>query len=153
MAGAQTGTFTCREQYFDFGENLDIFQILGQGGAVRAGETYTGLVYGTLMAQDNVTANPGGGQANAVQIVSPMVRITTVGSAGDSVVLPVSKRGMQIVLINDAAANACNVFPATGEQINAAGANTAFSAAAQNGTGTSGTFIFYCFSAGAWRTK
>lgn len=152
MAGAATGTVTAREIYFDFGESLDVFQILGQGGGVLVGETVNGLGYGTKMAQDNITANSGGGQANAVQITSPQARITVVAAAGDSVILPISKRGMQIAIVNDAAANACNVFPATGDTINGAAPNTAFSLAAVNGAGA-GPTIFYCYSAGAWRTK
>lgn len=145
-------TLTAREVYIDYGENLDIFQTLGQGGNVKVGQTIFGQTYGTGVAQDNLTAHAGGGQANAVQITALQARVTVVASAGDSIILPVSQRGYQIAIVNDAAANACNVFPATGEQINGAGANVAFSLTAQNGGGT-GPTIFYCFTAGSWRTK
>lgn len=152
MAGTVLGSSVARDTYIDQGETLDVVQILSQGGAIKAGQTIAGFFYGTLCSADNITAHAGGGQANAFPIVAPINRITIVASAGDSVVLPFSKQGMEVVLLNDAAANACNVFPATGEQINGAGANVAFSLTAQNGAGT-GPTIFYCFTVGSWRTK
>jgi hypothetical protein len=148
MAGASTGTLTARESYQDFGESLDVYQVLGQGGFVQSGQTFAGFMYGNAMAQDNITAKSGGGQALAVQIIAPLARITTVAVAADSVVLPVSKRGMIVVITNDAAANAANVFPATGDAINALAVNAAFSL-----TVAAGPTIFYCFTAGTWRTK
>lgn len=146
-------TPTARDQYVDMGEALDIIQVLGPGGAVLTGQTLNGLFYGTRMATDNVTAHAGGGQALGVPVTTPLFRVTTVGTAADSITLPPAIRGNEITIINDAAANAMNVFPAVGETINGAAANTALSILAQNGTGTAGTILFYCFSNGAWRTK
>lgn len=145
-------TPTARDQYVDFGEALDVLQVLGPGGAVLTGQTLNGFFYGNNMAQDTITAHAGGGQANAVPIVSGLARITVVASAGDSVVLPKSVRGMEVALVNDAAVNACNVFPAVGDSINALAVNTAFSLAAVNGAGA-GPTVFYCYTAGVWRTK
>jgi hypothetical protein len=136
----------------DRGENLDVSQVLSPGGTVTAGQSFNNQLYGQGMAQDTVTAHAGGGQANGVPVVGPMIRVTVVASAGDSITLPPSVRGMQVIVLNDAAANAMNVFPATGETINAGAANAALSVAAQNGAGT-GPTIFYCFTNGAWRTK
>ncbi len=141
-------TLTAREIYQDFGESLDILQILGQGGTILLGESFNGQMYGTKMATDTITAFATGGQTNAVQLTTPYNRITTVVTAGDSVKLPVSSRGNVILIVNDASANACNVFPAVGEAINALGANTAFSL-----TVAAGPTLFYCFTAGLWRTK
>lgn len=141
-------TTTARDTYIDLGEHIDLVQILTPGGAVASGQTWNGQLYGQNMAQDNITAHATGGQANAVPITGPMARITIVGTAGDSVVLPLSARGMEIVVVNDAAANAANVFPAVGDAINALGANTAFSL-----TVAAGPTIFYCYSNGLWRTK
>lgn len=83
-----------------------------------------------LSATDAITAHAGGGQGSAVLLTSDINRVTTVGSAGDSVVLPAAVVGMEITVTNAAGVNSMNVFPASGEQINAAGANAAFAVAA-----------------------
>lgn len=100
--------------------------------------------YPTVSYQDGLTAHAGGGQGSALPLTHVINRITTVATAADSVVLPVSKPGMQITVVNAAAANAANVFPASGEQIEALGANTAFSLAAGK------TATFWCVGAGQW---
>jgi len=149
-----------REQYIDQGEHIDAVQILFPGGQVAAGQTYNNQLYGQSMAQDNVTAHAGGGQANAFAITGPLIRVTIVASAADSIVLPPAIRGMEVVVVNDAAANAMNVFPASaaqggvagGDSINALAANTALSVAAVNGGGA-GPTVFFCFTNGFWRTK
>lgn len=102
----------------------------------------------TLSSQDSITAKAGGGQyaPGAGPLINRMVnRVTVVATIGDSITLPVSVSGMQIVLIN-AAANSMNVFPATGEQINALGANAAFAQAGGK------TAQFYCVTAGQWHS-
>lgn len=101
----------------------------------------------TLSYQDNITAHAGGGQGSAFPITRMNSRVSTVGSANDSVVLPASQPGMVLTIINSAASNSMNVFPASGEAINALGANTAFAMAA------GALNIFYCFTAGQWFTK
>lgn len=140
-------TQTARSQYLDLGENLDVYQVIGVGGAVLSGETIQNLSYGTKAAQDGVTATPAGTQANSVKLTS-INRFTTVASAGDSATLPPSAPGMTVVNINDAATNAMNVFPSLGDKINALATNAAFSQ-----TVASGPTIFYCTAAGQWRTK
>ncbi|SRR6266699_6097665 len=141
-------TIQAREVYLDQGENLDLVQIVGLGGSILLGEAFNGQMYGTSMATDSIVAHAGGGQANAVALITPLNRIITVASAGDSVRLPVSARGNVIMVVNDATTNAANVFPATGEAINAGAANAAFSL-----TVALGPTLFYCFTAGLWRTK
>jgi hypothetical protein len=141
-----------RDVYEDRGENLDIVQVLTPGGGVGTGQSFTGLFYGTAMAQDNITATPSGTQANSVQITTPMARITTVANANDGVVLPPALRGMEISVVNDAAANAAKVFATGSDTINGTAGSTGVTLVAQNGAGT-GPTIYYCFSNGAWRTK
>jgi hypothetical protein len=51
---------------------------------------------------------------------------------------------MQVIIINAAAANSMNVFPAVGDQINALGANAAFALAANK------TVQLTCAIAGQW---
>lgn len=153
MAGIPSTTAggipVARAQYIDQGEHLDVSQVLAVGGSVNAGQTWNNQLYGQAMAQDNITAHAGGGQALGVPITGPLARVTIVASAGDSVTLPNAIRGMEIAIANDAAANSMNVFPAVGESINALGANAAFAEVVS----ATGPTIFFCFSNGLWRTK
>lgn len=104
----------------------------------------------TLSSQDNITAKAGGGQyaPGVAPIINRMMnRVTIVASANDSLTLPPSAAGMQIICINAAGVNSMNVFPAAGEQINVLGANVAFAVAANK------TATFYCVTAGQWHTQ
>jgi hypothetical protein len=158
-------TPTARYSVIDQGEHIDMFQILGPGAIIQSGETWNGLFYGNSMAQDNITAHAGGGQANAVQMIGPYLRVTTVATAGDSIVLMPAIRGMVISVVNDdptAGGKSLNIFPASaaqggitgGDAINALGANTAYALNNTFATVSPGIVtIFYCFSNGLWRTK
>jgi len=130
-------------------------------GCFTAGAWYTeGLSqgfyqgYGTFSTVDSITAFAGGGQASAVLLTAMQNRVTTVGSAGDSVRLPPAVPGMEITVINAAAANSMNVFPASqaqggksgGDAINALSQNTQF-AVASNKVAT-----FYCCTLGTWHS-
>lgn len=84
----------------------------------------------SLSFRDSVVAFAGGGQTNAAQIADMVTRVITVGTAADSVKLPIAVPGLMLVVINAAAANSMNVFPSTGQAINALSANTAFAVAA-----------------------
>jgi hypothetical protein len=97
-------------------------------------------------ATDGLTAHAGGGQANATPITTQMARFTTVATAADSAVLPSAVPGMSYTVSNAAAANSMNVFPATGEIINALAANAAFAVAAGK------TCEFVCMKTGQWHT-
>jgi hypothetical protein len=96
--------------------------------------------------QEGLTAHAGGGQSGATALTADLCRVTTVGTAADSVVLPVAAPGMEIVVINAAAANSMNVFPASGDAINALSANAAFAVAAGK------TCSFFSTLAGHWHT-
>lgn len=93
-----------------------------------------------------LTAHAGGGQAAALQLSAGINRVTTVATAADSVKLPAAKAGAQIVVINADAADSMNVFPATGDAINALAANAAFAMAANK------TAIFFCAVDGIWNS-
>lgn len=102
-----------------------------------------------LSCQDGLTALAGGGQTGATSISSYQVsRITTVASGGDSVMLGMAVMGHWRFIIN-AGANAMNVYPRVGDQINALGVNNPFSIpagkscfffCAPSGTPTGGTW-------------
>lgn len=106
--------------------------------------TVTGLQYES--AQDNITAKSGGGQASAVAVTAMNARVTTVAAANDSIKLMPSASGLVVYITNAAATNSMNVFPATGDQINALSANAAFAVAAGKTCG------FICYTAGIWHT-
>jgi hypothetical protein len=80
--------------------------------------------------ENGITATASGGQAAAYQLTKAMSRVTTVATAADSVKLPMALAGASGVVANAAAANAMNVFPFSGDAINALSANTALSVAA-----------------------
>lgn len=118
----------------------------GKWYANGLGTGYAGSLE-TQSTANALTAHAGGGQGSATPITTMLAVFATVASAADSAVLPASVQGMTITVANNAAANSMNVFPATGDHINALGANTALAVAA--GTIT----IFYCAVAGTWLTK
>lgn len=106
--------------------------------------------YETSSYKNGITAHAGGTQAGAVgdanaTLPAMMNRLTVVASANDSVVLPVSVAGMQITVSNGAAANSANIYPQTGEYMNAT-QNGALGIAA----GKAATF--YCTVAGTWHS-
>jgi hypothetical protein len=92
-----------------------------------------------------ITAHAGGGQANAVALTTAFSRVTTVATAGDSVRLPAAVPGASLTVFNRGA-ESMNVFPITGQSINALAADTAFAVAA----GASARFV--CVAPGIWDT-
>jgi hypothetical protein len=137
-------TPTARETYVDYGEAIDVTQVLGIGGAVKSGQSLSNLLYGTFTTQDSMTA-VGTTQGAGPLINKSIVRFTTVGLGLSATLLP-GVAGYTIAVVNDGA-NPLITFPAVGEQINAAGANVSFSTPI--GTVT----LFYCVTNGFWRTK
>ena len=78
-----------------------------------------------------VTADTGSSQGDGAQ-TKDIIEIATCANAGDAITLPPAAAGLQIMIINRGA-NSADVFPATGDNINEAGANTAKSLAANAG--------------------
>lgn len=131
------------------GQSLVIYTC-SQNGAWRSEGLATGFGgpgLQTVSSQDGLTAKAGGGQGGGPTINRMLNTVATVATAADSVTLPASFVGGQIAVVNRAAANSMNVFPAVGESINLLAANTAIAIAA----GT--MLIFYCSTAGTWFTK
>ena len=98
----------------------------------------------SFAVQDAITAYAGGGQANAVLLTGNRCRVTTVGSAGDSVKFPPGLVSNKVLVMNSAAANSMNVFPATGEQINDGGANVQVAHLAGK------LALYECWATGKW---
>jgi len=97
---------------------------------------------------NNITAAAGGGQANAVLLFAQFNAIGTVATAADSVLLPLLNAnliGIGVDVKNNGA-NSANVFPGSGQTINALGANTALACAA------AATVRFRAVSATNWQS-
>ena len=119
---------------------------------ITAGQWYTeGLANGfanglpTSSSTPAITATPAGTQASSVQLTSVINRITVVATIGDGVKLPPALTGTTLIVANTAA-NAANVFPNTGDAINALAANAAFSLAGGK------TASLYCAAPGFWHS-
>ena len=122
---------------------------LGQGRAYGVFAGNIPLQAGDFLlesAQDNITATAGGGQAAAFQINTQTARITTVATAGDSVMLPPSAPGLEILVINHGA-NPMQVFGQSPDTIDDVATGTGVSQM-QN------SFVLYsCASVGKWYTE
>lgn len=118
---------------------------LGTGNSPTfTGLTLTGLM--TYSSANAITAHAGGGQGSATALIKGINRVTTVATAADSVLLPAATAGEWVVVINAAAANAMNVYPTSGDAINALSANTALSVVANK------AIIFFCAVTGTWNS-
>jgi len=92
---------------------------------------------------NGITAFAGGGQGSAAALSTEINRVSTVATVGDSIRLPAAVAGLTLVVANTAA-NACNVFPGTGDTINGQAANAAVNQ-------MSSSICFYCCSVnGSW---
>lgn len=132
----------------DGGQTASSFLITNSSGTQTIATGSVALTAGYYIgsAVNALTAHVGGGQGSATALTRQVNRVTTVASAADSVLLPAAIAGRVVTVINAAAANAMDVFPQTGEIINALSANTAISVAANK------VINFYCAVAGTWNS-
>lgn len=119
-------------------KNVDVSGTLVVGTLQTTGES-------TVSVQSAMTALAGGAQAGTA-LAARWSRFTTVASAGDSAQLPAAVVGVSRVVKNAHATNSMNVFPQTGQSINALSANAAFAVAAGK------SCEFRCTVAGIWDT-
>lgn len=87
--------------------------------------TNTAAIAALSAVQDSVTAYAGGGQANATEITARFARVSTSATHLDSVLLPTATVGLEIEVRNDGAKDVA-VFPKSGGQVDALGADTAY---------------------------
>lgn len=106
--------------------------------------TVTQFIYRSFT--NAITAFAGGGQASATPLPTALNRVTTVATAADSVMLPIAKAGLNI-FVKNTSANSLNVFPASGDAINALSANAAYALA------TVKAAFFVCVVDGTWDTN
>ena len=84
-------------------------------------------ITGYYSKETTITAYAGGGQANAIQLISEYNKVTVVATAGDSVKLKAAKAGMRQVIVNADTAEAMDVFPQTGDNFEGLAVNVAVS--------------------------
>lgn len=99
----------------------------------------------TNSVADALTALAGGAQAGTA-LNAYVNRFTTVATIADSAQLPAALPGRSVVVVNAAAANSMNVFPKTGEYIDAGAVNAAVAVAAAK------TRVFFCAVIGTWNS-
>lgn len=99
--------------------------------------------YAIESANNTITAFAGGGQTSATPLTAAVNRVTTVATQGDSVALPASVAGMEVVVINQGA-NAMQVFGAGTDTINSIATATGIS------QGIKTVAIYVCTVAGNW---
>lgn len=121
--------------------------------------------YVKLSTTDTITAFAGGGITSATALNSGYNRVTVVASAGDSVKLPACRAGasgtgmgntvgLQVIVTNADAADSMDVFPQSGDGVNALSPSAAYAMAANKtamficGTATSSAGIWYSILGG-----
>lgn len=99
---------------------------------------------GALTASDALTATPSGNQSNALLFTSLINRVTVVGSANDSVKLPVSSPGLVVYVVNSDSTDSMQVFGSGTDTINDVATATGVAQAAGKSA------IYFCPVAGKW---
>lgn len=129
-------------------------------GTFSAAENQVARVgYLRVSTTDSITAFSGGGQASATLLDSGYNRVTVVAAGNDSVKLPRcisgssatglgNTVGLEVIVTNADSADSMNVYPGTGDSINALSPNGAYAMAANK------TTLFICGTAtssvGTW---
>jgi hypothetical protein len=109
------------------------------------GTGYSGSLE-TVSYTTGLTAHAGGGQGSATPLTTMQNVVSTVATAGDSVVLPAGAPGLQIAVINNGA-NSLNCFCPSGGTMNGTSNGSAACAAAS-------VTLFFCISGGnTWLSK
>ena len=97
-------------------------------------------------SMDGITATAGGGITNSYQITSQTTRIAVVATIGDSVMLPPSAPGLELLIVNHGL-NAMQVFGNGSDQVDDQ-VNSAGVAQMSNSM-----VIYTCATAGKWYTE
>lgn len=84
--------------------------------APKASPTFTGTTHRS--ATDSITAYAGGGQGSAVALTTDINEVSVVATNADSVKLPAGVAGLEIIVINNDAAQTLDIFPLSGDYIN-----------------------------------
>jgi hypothetical protein len=97
-------------------------------GSAVSGATSTTTLNGLVVNSISAAVSAAGAtQGTATGLVSNINNVTVVAAAADGVRLPTAVAGMRILVRNTDALDTLKIYPATGGQINALGANAAYS--------------------------
>lgn len=97
-------------------------------GSAVSGATSTTTLNGLVIDSISAAVSAAGStQGTATALVSNINNVTVVAAAADGVRLPTAVAGMRILVRNTDALDTLKIYPATGGQINALGANAAYS--------------------------
>ena len=130
--------------------NIGTTGVSGSTTAINIGSAVSGATSTTTLSGlviDSISAAvsaAGATQATATGLVSNINNVTVVAAAADGVRLPTAVAGMRILVRNTDAADTLKIYPATGGQINALGANAAYSLV------TSSTIELFATSTTQW---
>lgn len=130
--------------------NIGTTGVSGSTTAINIGSAVSGATSSTTLSGlviDSISAAvsaAGATQATATGLVSNINNVTVVAAAADGVRLPTAVAGMRILVRNTDAADTLKIYPATGGQINALGANAAYSLV------TSSTIELFATSTTQW---
>lgn len=102
---------------------------------------FTGLLYES--PSDGLTAFAGGGQSSATPLTAELSRVTTVATAGDSVMLPPARAGLTLCVVNHGA-KAMQVYGSGTDTIN----DVAYATGVSQMNGSE--CIYACYGNGAW---
>jgi hypothetical protein len=95
-------------------------------GSAVSGATSTTALNGLVVNSISAAVSAAGAtQGTATGLVSNINNVTVVAAAADGVRLPTAVAGMRILVRNSDAVDTLKIYPATGGQINALGANAA----------------------------
>lgn len=136
--GLSGGAFVLQMQ-----QSTDVYAcgIAGKWHA-EVGGGYAGSFF-TELAEDNITATAGGGQSGARLLTSQTSRIAIVTTMNDSIRLPPSAAGLELMVMNSGA-NAMQVFGSGADVIDGQPTANGVSQMANS------LVIFACASTGAW---
>jgi len=96
---------------------------LGTDPAGAFTDVNTSLNTWLLGVTNSITAGTTQTQAGATALTKNTNRVTVVGTNGDGVKLPTAVAGLEILIINDDAAQTLKIWPATGDAIDGGSAN------------------------------
>lgn len=118
--GALTATVTSRLVGFALSATVIYIQPESRGALIKY-RTVTGI-----------TAFATGGQGSATQLTASVNVVTVCATAQDSVKLPAAAEGLEVKVIN-VGNTSCDVFPSSGDALNALAVNLAEALAADTG--------------------
>lgn len=150
-----TGDYTITETNAAFGQATvitlpDPVSVAASYVLTEGAQTINGVkTFGSiplLKATNAIGAFAGGGQASATALTSSINSITICATAGDSAKLPIATAG-SIVQVSNLGAAYANIFPATGDLIDALAANVALALP------VGGSLFFTCAVTGSWKSS